>query len=128
MSKKIDSNQKAGADCAQRLVHPLRVIDLDSPFFWGVGRDMTDEERRNAEKHGRHDNPPMSVLGITDGLAAVDSEELARLFAGSPKLLDCVRHLVESDWFREGVTGDIVVGINADKMREALSEILGMNA
>lgn len=65
---------------------PLRVIDLDSPFIWGVGRDMNDEERANAEKRGRHDNPPMSVLGIArDGSAGVDGKELAELFAAAPE-------------------------------------------
>lgn len=69
------------------LVLPLRVIDLDSPFFWGIARDMTDEERADAERHGRHDNPPMSVLGITNGLAAVEGKDLAQLLAAAPELL-----------------------------------------
>jgi hypothetical protein len=80
MKKEIETSLPVGSDA---LVLPLRVIDLDSPFFWGVGRDMTDDERRNAEKHGRYDNPPMSVLGITDGLAAVEGKELAELFVAS---------------------------------------------
>ncbi len=72
----------------------LRVIDLDSSFFFGVGRDMTDEERAEAEKHERFDNPPMSVLAVTrEGYAAVDGKELAELFAGSPEILDALRLL-----------------------------------
>jgi len=97
MSEKTDSNQTAGADCVQHLVQPLRVIDLDSPFFWGVGRDMTDEERVNAEKHGRYDKPPMSVLGITDGLAAVEGEGMAQMFASSPRMLGLVARLAAWD-------------------------------
>jgi hypothetical protein len=73
----------------------LRTIDLDSPFFFGVGRDMTDDERAHARKNGRFDNPPMSVLGITDGLAAVDGKELAEMFAASPLMLAALRHLEE---------------------------------
>lgn len=75
----------------------LRVIDLDSPFFWGVGRDMTDEERAEAERHGRYDNPPMSVLGITDGLAAVEGKDMAELFAASPNLLALAAKLAAWD-------------------------------
>ena len=82
------------ADCNPRLVLPLRVIDLDSPFLFGVGRDMTDEERENAEKHGRYDNPPMSVLGVThEGLAAVDGKDLAQLFVASPQMLAALERL-----------------------------------
>ncbi len=74
-------------DSVHRLVLPLRVIDVDSPFFFGVGRDMTDEERENAERCGRYDNPPMSVLGVTrEGLAAVEGKELAELFVAAPEL------------------------------------------
>ncbi len=70
---------------------PLKVIDLDSSFFWGVGRDMTDGERKEAEAHGRFDNPPMSVLGITDGLAAVEGQALATLFSAAPELLEALQ-------------------------------------
>lgn len=72
----------------------LKVIDLDSSFFFGVARDMTDEERLDAVKHGRYDNCPMSVLGITDGMAAVDGEALAQLFASSPKLFKALQDLL----------------------------------
>lgn len=73
----------------------LLVVDLDSPFFWGVAREMTPEERKKAEAHGRYDNPPMSVLGVTsDGLAAVEGKDMAQLFATSPKLLDALRNLL----------------------------------
>ena len=55
---------------------------------------MTDEERENAEKHGRYDNPPMSVLSVThEGLAAVDGKDLAQLFAASPQMLAALERL-----------------------------------
>ena len=62
----------------------------------GIGRNMTTEERKEAESHGRHDNPPMSVLGITrDGLAAVDGKEIAQMFVASPLMLEAINYALE---------------------------------
>lgn len=75
---------------------PFRLIDIDSSWFHGVGRDMTEQEREYAISKGRLDNPPMSLLGITkDGLAGVDGKEIAQLFAASPTLLAALRNLEE---------------------------------
>jgi hypothetical protein len=72
--------------------HSIRIIDVDSPFMFGLGRDMTGKERKEAEKHGRFDNPPMSVLGVThEGLAAVADKELAHLFAAAPEMLEALK-------------------------------------
>ena len=126
---KNDTNNTAGSDCQERLVLPLRVIDLDSPFFWGVGRDMTDEERRNAERHGRYDNPPMSVLGITDGLAAVEGKDLAQLFATAPKLLAACQMMDAchgtTEWAMEQLSIRERDAIRA--IRAAIAESLGQN-
>lgn len=95
---KNQTNNTATAVDHQPLVLPLRVIDVGSPFFFGVGRDMTDEERENAERHGRYDNPPMSVLGVTrEGLAAVEGKDMAEMFAASPRLLDLAEKLAAWD-------------------------------
>jgi hypothetical protein len=93
MSQTNNTVSPIGSDA---LVLPLRVIDLDSPFFWGVGRDMTPDERRNAENHGRYDNPPMSVLGVTrEGLAAVEGKDLAQMFAAAPLMLEAINYVLE---------------------------------
>lgn len=73
---------------------PFEVIDLDSPFVFGIGRKTTPEERAEARKHGRTDDPPMSVLGITsDGMAGVFGEGTAHMFAASPDLLAALEAL-----------------------------------
>jgi len=104
------------------LVLPLRVIDLDSPFFFGVGRDMTFTERMDAERHGRYDNPPMSVLGVTsEGLAAVEGEELAQMFAAAPDMLGALKSVVEA-WENPEMGW-----IAADRVRAALAKASGEN-
>lgn len=79
--------------------HTIRIIDVDSPFMLGLGRDMTDEERKFAERHGRFGNPPMSVLGVThEGLAAVADKDLAHLFAAAPDYQSATAYLVISSY------------------------------
>ena len=73
----------------------LHVVDLDSPFVFGLGRQMTEEERAEARSHGRFDDPPMSVLSVDqDGLAAVRGKELAYLFATAPDMLAALKTLL----------------------------------
>lgn len=122
----IETPEPVGSDA---LVLPLRVIDLDSPFLFGVGRDMTDEERVEAEKHGRYDNPPMSVLGVThEGLAAVDGKELAQLFVSSPKMLSALKQL-ETGLMNEEENGLWDADYMLDQIiRPALREASGQNA
>lgn len=74
----------------------LEVIDLDSPWFFGVARKMTDAEREEARKHGVEDDRPMSVMGVTsEGLAAVEGKHMASLFAAAPELLESLQAMVE---------------------------------
>lgn len=66
----------------------LHLIDIDSPWIWGVAREATKEEKQTAELHGRFDDPMMSVLGVTsEGVAGVMGKPLATLFASSPEML-----------------------------------------
>jgi len=136
---KLQSNTEA-AETAQttdspavvheRLVLPLRVVDVDSPFFFGVARDMTEEERKNAEKHGRYDNPPMSVLGVTrEGLAAVEGKELAQLFVSAPKLLAACQMMDECHGTTEWAMGQLSVREKDALLaiRSAIAESLGQN-
>jgi hypothetical protein len=116
MKREIETSLPVGSDA---LVPPLRLIDLDSPWLFGIGRDMTDEERENAERHGRDDNPPMSVLGVThEGLAAVDGKELAQLFVAAPEmaqeLIQCEAILSLGPW-----SGTL------NRVREVLTKALG---
>lgn len=72
----------------------LFVVDLDSPFVFGVGRKMDAKETAEAARHGRGADTPMSVMSITsDGLAGVMGKDLARLFANAPKLLALVESI-----------------------------------
>jgi len=128
----LESSVKAVLSDA--LVLPLRVIDLDSPFFFGVGRDMTDEERANAERHGRYDNPPMSVLGVTsEGLAAVDGKELAQLFVTAPKLLAVAQKLAAWDkrwpkWSDTNGTSEKELNAICEEAHAIIAEASGQNA
>lgn len=51
----------------------------------------------------------------------------ARLIAAAPELLECLIHLADSDWFRSGMTGKVICGLDAEKVRNALSKLLGEN-
>jgi hypothetical protein len=99
----------------------LRVIDLGSPFFFGVGRDMTDDERARAERNGRFDNPPMSVLGITEGMAGVDGKPLAHLFAAAPDMLAALERCLEV-FINQGWDDDLIA---AKEARAAISKAKG---
>ena len=116
------------------LVLPLRLIELDSPWLFGIGRDMTDEECENAEKHGRNYKLPMSVLGVThEGLAAVDGKDLAQLFVFSPKLLAVVRKLAAWDkrwpkWSDTNGTSEKELNAICEEAHAIIAEASGQNA
>lgn len=128
---KNQTNNTAPAVDHQPIVLPLRVIDLDSPFFFGVGRDMTFDERMLAEKHGRYDNPPMSVLGVTsEGLAAVEGEHLAQMFAAAPDLVGALKTLLavsecadETGYVED--CGFVDIETVQQRARDALAKALG---
>jgi hypothetical protein len=52
-------------------------------------------------------------------------EANARLLAAAPDLLDCIIHLANRDWFREGETGEVICGLDADKVRAAIAKATG---
>jgi hypothetical protein len=96
----------------------LEIVDLDSPFFFGVARKMTPDERKDVFAHGVMDDRPMSVLGIADGLAAVDGKDLAQLFVAAPEmvaeLMQCEAILSLGPW-----------SATLDRVREVLAKALG---
>lgn len=55
-------------------------------------------------------------------------EANANLIAAAPELLECLIHLADRDWFQSSLTGEIVCGLDAEKVRNALSKALGQNA
>jgi len=130
MKKVTETLLPVGSDA---LVLPLRLIDLDSPWLFGIGRDMTDEERENAERHGRDDNPPMSVLGVTsEGLAAVDGKELAQLFVAAPKLLAVAQKLAAWDkrwpkWSDTNGTSEKELNAICEEAHAIIAEASGQN-
>jgi hypothetical protein len=70
---------------------PYQVIDLDSPFLFGIARKTNEKERAQAIAHGVTEDRPMSILGITsDGIAGVMGEDVARLFAAAPALVEAL--------------------------------------
>jgi hypothetical protein len=53
------------------------------------------------------------------------SEADARLIAAAPELLDCLIHLQQRDWFKDGLTGEVVCILDADKVRAAIAKAKG---
>lgn len=49
-------------------------------------------------------------------------EEVAALIAAAPELLNCLLHLQDRDWYRDGVTGDVTCILDADKVRAAIQK------
>lgn len=59
--------------------------------------------------------------------SVAESRANARLISAAPDLLECLIHLTERDWFKEGVTGEVVCGLDADKVRGAVLKAIGQN-
>lgn len=47
---------------------------------------------------------------------------------GRRELLDCLIHLTERDWFKEGLSGYVACSLDADKVRAAVLNALPQNA
>jgi hypothetical protein len=62
------------------------------------------------------------------GIAGFISEPNARLMTAAPKLLACLIHLVDRDWFRDGSSGQVVCCLDADQVRAALTNALSLSA
>lgn len=69
-------------------------------------------------------NEPAGYICQTSG----NCEANARLIAAAPDLLECLIHLADRDWFASGMTGEVICGLDAEKVRNALSKALGQNA
>jgi hypothetical protein len=50
------------------------------------------------------------------------------LIVAAPDLLECLIHLADRDWYQSGMTGEVICGLDAEKVRNALSKALGQNA
>lgn len=51
----------------------------------------------------------------------------ANLIDAAPDLLECLIHMADRDWFQSGMTGEVICGLGAEKVRNALSMALGHN-
>lgn len=70
----------------------LKLIDIDSPFFVGIGYTPSPEEKKELGVED-DDDRPMSILGLTmDEVAGIDyggaGRRLAQLFVVAPELLE----------------------------------------
>lgn len=72
----------------------------------------------------------LAIVQINDDTkeSIAESRANARLIAAAPDLLECLVHLADRDWFASGMTGEVVCGLDAEKVRNALSKALGQNA
>ena len=72
----------------------------------------------------------LAIVQINDDTkeSIAESRANARLIAAAPDLLECLIHLADRDWFASGMTGEVVCGLDAEKVRNALSKALGQNA
>ena len=62
-----------------------------------------------------------------DGIPCSEGMANARLIAAAPELLDCLIHLTERDWFKDGDCGHVVCCLDADKVRSAITKATGEN-
>ena len=65
-------------------------------------------------------NPGFQITGYMD-------EESASLISAAPDLIDCLIHLVDSDWFGDGEAGQVVCSLDAGKVRAALLKALNIS-
>ena len=56
------------------------------------------------------------------------SEADACLIIAAPKLLACLSHLIDRDWFHDGSSGQVVCCLDADQVRAALTKALSLSA
>lgn len=72
----------------------------------------------------------LAIVQINDDTkeSIAESRANARLISAAPDLLECLIHMADRDWFKSGMTGEIVCGLDAEKVRHALSKALGHNA
>ena len=107
---------------------PLQIVDLDNPFFFGVGRQMNPSEQRHAAAHGIPADRPMSILGIAGGLAAVDGIKWARLIVAAPVLLSKVMDLMHRlESIRDTDKSGLALDADIESARRAIEKATGMD-
>jgi hypothetical protein len=125
MKNEIETSLPVGSDA---LVLPLPGF---TPGPW-MARDNRDgfgsEVLITTKKRKAGSWSPICELN-EDFTGTMGPEQVANkhLIVAAPDLLECLIHLADRDWFQSGMTGEVICGLDAEKVRNALSKALGQN-